>query len=194
MTKRIARQWALAPAAAVVALLVLSACGGGDQGDDVASAGGDANPSAEGTEQAPLDEESQALAFARCMRENGVDMPDPGPGQEGFIAALREARGEEGDDHARSVNEEYEQAFTACEAFLPEFVAEHEEAGRDQETMLALAECLRDQGLDVPDDLFGEESGGGLHDIPADELNTALEACREVAGGFSVPGGGGHGD
>jgi hypothetical protein len=194
MTMRFRRRWALATAVAAVALLALSACGGGDGGGDVASAGGDTSPSAEGTEQAPLDEESQALAFARCMRTEGIDMPDPGPGQEGFVAALREARGEEGEDHQRSVDEEYEQAFTACEDLLPEFIAEHEEAGRDEETTLALAECLREQGLDVPDDLFDEESGGGLHDIPADELNAALEECREVAGGFSVPGGGGHGD
>ncbi|MGH2674082.1 MAG: hypothetical protein ACRDKA_05865 [Actinomycetota bacterium] len=80
--------------AAVVALLVLSACGGGE-GDGVASAGGVENPANPGeTEETPLDEDAQALVFANCMRDNGIDMPDPGPGRRGLVEAFRAVSGD----------------------------------------------------------------------------------------------------
>jgi hypothetical protein len=158
--------------AAVVALFVLTACGDLDD-SGVASAGGQANPAAEDAEQESLDEEAQALGFAQCMRDNGFDMDDPGPGQEGLMTALRVAHGEH---DQTTVDEVFNEAFAACEDLLPEF-ATQDHAQPDEEAMLALAECLREEGLDVPDDLY---SGGGMHDIDRDELEAALEACRDV--------------
>jgi hypothetical protein len=149
--------------AAVVALVALSACGG-------AAGGGVAS---EDTERGSLDEEVQALAFAECMRGNGVDMPDPTPGQEGLREALHGIE----DDYDEAT---IEQAIAACEDFLPQRVHEGgHDAARD-EAMLALAECLRDQGLEVPDNLF---EGGGPHDVEDDELRTAMEECRDVVAG-----------
>jgi hypothetical protein len=148
-------------AVAVAAVLALSACSGGD-----------ANP---GSEQVSEDEQTQVLAFVDCMRDNGFDMPDPGPGQAGLMSALQEARG--GHDQT-TVNEDYQEAFAACEELLPAF-ATHDDAEPDEEAMLRLAECLREQGLDVPDDLY---TGNALHDIDDDELAPAMEACREVTG------------
>jgi hypothetical protein len=156
-------------AVATAALLVLSACAA--EGGGVTSAGGDPDLAA-AAEQEQLDEQAQALAFAACMRENGFDMPDPEPGQEGLMSALRQAHGAH---DQTTVDEDYAEAFDACEALLPEFAGDHSQP--DDEAMLALAECLREQGLDVPDDLY---SGGGMHDIDRDELNAAMEACRDV--------------
>jgi hypothetical protein len=157
---------------AAVVLLVLSACNA-TQGDGVASAGGEANPTAADAEQEALDEEAQALAFAECMRANGVDMPDPEPGQEGLSGAFHGVE-EEHD------SETVEQALTACEDLLPQR-AHGEGHDLDDEMMLELAECLRDQGRDVPDNLF---EGGALHNQDEDELRAAMEVCRDkVAGG-----------
>jgi hypothetical protein len=162
-------------AVAAVALLFLGACSGTGEGNGVASAGGDSNRTEEDTEREALDEEAQALAFAECMREEGIDMPDPAPGQGSLREALRGAEA----NYDRAT---YEQALTACEDLLPQ--REHEGGGHDQERdedMLALAECLRERGLDVPDNLF---EGGALHDIDDDELRVAYEECRdEVVGG-----------
>lgn len=171
--KRRTRGRAFGSVAACAALLALSACAGAAEGGEVASAGGDANPNAPGAGQDPLDEQAQALAFAECMRDNGVAMPDPGPGQEGLMQALG------GHDQTGTGKEAFEEAFAACQALLPEF-ATHEDAQPDEEAMLALAACLRDEGLDVPDDLF---TGGAMHDVPRDELMAAMEACRDVAAG-----------
>jgi hypothetical protein len=162
---------------AVVALMALSACGGASDGGDVASAGGEARP-AEDTEQGPLDEEVRALAFAECMRGNGVDMPDPAPGQGGLSEAFH------------GIQEDYEQAtideaLAACEDLLPQRAHQGGHDVARDEVELALAECLREQGLEVPDNLF---EGGGLHDVDDEELRAAMEECRDV-----VAGGGDHG-
>jgi hypothetical protein len=163
---------------AVVALLALSACGGPGDGDGVASAGGEANPASEDGAQGQLDEEVRALAFAECMRGNGVDMPDPAPGRGGLSEAFH------------GIQENYDQAtideaLAACQDLLPQRAHEGgHDAARD-EAELALAECLREQGLEVPDNLF---EGGGLHDVEDDELRAAMEECRDV-----VAGGGDHG-
>jgi hypothetical protein len=159
-------------AAAVAVLLALSACGGGAE-DGVASAGGEADPAAENTERGSLDEEVQALAFAECMRGNGVDMPDPAPGQEGLSEALHGLE----DDYDQAT---IEQAVTACREFLPQRAHEGGHDSARQEAMLALAECLREQGLEVPDNLF---EGGGLHDVEDEELRAAMEECRDVVAG-----------
>lgn len=159
-------------AVAAVVMLTLGACNTA-QGDGVASAGGEANPAAtEGAEQ--LDPDAQALAFAECMRAEGIDIPDPGPNQEGLSADLHEAE----ENYNR---ETYDQALTACEGLLEHRDHDRGDHGPDAETMLELAECLRAQGLEVPDNLF---EGGALHDIDDDEFRAAFEECRdEVAGG-----------
>jgi hypothetical protein len=173
MTRTTARRRTFGAVAAVVALLAASACGGATEGGGVASAGGEVNPAA--TENAePLDADAQALAFAECMREEGIDIPDPGPNQEGLSAALHEAE----QNYDRQT---YDQALTACEELLDH--RDHDRGGHapDDEMMLELAECLREQGLDVPDNLF---EGGAMHDVDDNELRAAMQECRdEVAGG-----------
>jgi hypothetical protein len=157
-------------AVAAVSLLVLSACSTAG-GDGVASAGGRASPAMEDAAQKPLDEETQALAFAECMRDNGVDMPDPEPGEEGLSGAFHGVE-EEHD------SETVDQALAACEDLLPRR-AHGGGHDVDDETMLELAECLRDQGLEVPDNVF---EGGALHGEDEDEVRAAMEVCRDEVG------------
>jgi hypothetical protein len=157
--------------AAVIGLLVLTACGAAKE-DGVASAGGDesaANPPA--TEQAaPLDEDAQALVFAECMRDNGVDMPDPGPGRQGLIDAIQGVAGKY--DRATM-----QQALTACEDRMPQYAQEQH---ADDDWQLQLAECLREQGLDVSDTPFEDVHSGA---IDVNEFSAAMEVCRDVLTG-----------
>jgi hypothetical protein len=66
----------LVPGPLLVLALAVAACGGGDKTDGVASLGGD---QATATTRAGRgqDERQAALNFARCMRQHGIDMPDP---------------------------------------------------------------------------------------------------------------------
>ena len=121
--------------AAGAATLALAACGG-DGG------GGDA--SATPRERA----QEGALKFARCMREQGIDFPDPQVGENGLVrVAPGPGRGPDPNDpKLRSAHE-------AC--------GEHLESGGEapdaaltaerQEAMLAYARCMRDEGVNVPD-------------------------------------------
>jgi hypothetical protein len=162
-----------AGAVAAVAVLILGACSRGDGGGDgVASAGGetDTADAAETEVTAPLDPDAQALVFAECMRDNGVDMPDPGPGQQGLGEAFQSVAG----DYDEAT---LEQAITACEDLLPQYASEEQHT---DEIMLDLAECLRDQGLDVSDNPF-EDAHAGRVDVG--EFSAAMEVCRDVLTG-----------
>jgi len=166
----ISARWHRLGAAAAAAQLVLGACSSAG-GDDVASAGGEnnaADPAA--TESAaPLDEDAQALVFAECMRENGVDMPDPGPGQQGLVDAFRSVAG----DYDRAT---LNQAITACQDLMPQYAQQQ----HTDEAMLELAECLREQGLEVSDNPFQDAHSG---EIDQNEFVAAMEVCRDVLTG-----------
>ena len=172
MTRMTARQLMFA-VAAVAAVLALSACGGTDEGDGVASAGGAQNAAqpAETESSAPLDADAQALVFAGCVRDNGVDMPDPGPGQQGLVDAYQAVAG----NYDRAT---LEQALTACQNLLPQYPQQEHPTGDDW--MLALAECLREQGLDVSDNPFEDAHSGA---IDVNEFSAAMEVCRDVVTG-----------
>ena len=67
-------------ATAVTLLLGLSAAcgnGSGDDGSALPDAAGASSASPSGDDEADLDPEDAMLKFAECMREHGVDMPDP---------------------------------------------------------------------------------------------------------------------
>jgi hypothetical protein len=163
------RHGVLAAGLATAGLLVAS-CGGG--GSTVASAGGDGTPAAEDTEQGQLDDaDAQALVFAECMRDNGVDMPDPGPGQQGLGEAFQAVAG----NYDRAT---LEQAVAACEDLIPSYQQEQPHVPGD---MLALAQCLREQGLDVSDNPFDDAHAGA---VDVEEFSAAMEVCRdELVGG-----------
>jgi ABC-type glycerol-3-phosphate transport system substrate-binding protein len=66
----------LLPGLLLALALALAACGGGDKGGGVASPGGDkATPTT--SPSGGSGRMQQALAYARCMRQHGVNVPDP---------------------------------------------------------------------------------------------------------------------
>lgn len=153
-------------AVAAIVLLTAAACGGSD-GDDGAAAAAETDALDSGSEDA----DAQALVFAECMRENGVDMPDPGSGQEGLNNAFQAAAEDVDDDTMR-------EAMAECQEFMPQYAGEE---AHDDEVILDLAECLREQGLDVSDNPFTDMHAG---DIDQSELSAAMEVCRdELSGG-----------
>jgi hypothetical protein len=129
------------------ASLALAACGGGDD-----SSGGSADDRAQFREA--------ALEYAECMRRNGVDMPDPAPGE-----GLRFTAPPGGPTPT------FERAERECrkhleEARPPELSEEEEREFRER--ALEHARCMREHGFDMPDPTFGEGGrvemrlGGGI--------------------------------
>ena len=178
-------------AALAVALLaaVASGCGSsGDGGDGVAAldTGASAAASAGSTTQSDAEQDPQeaALKWARCMREHGVDVPDPQVGSGGRLT-VRAGTGRRLDRD----NTKFQAAIKACGSPLgnarPQITDEQRE--QLQETMLSFAKCMREHGVDMPDPDFS--GGGGLFRVggpgggvnPDDpDFQKAQEACQPI--------------
>jgi hypothetical protein len=168
---------------AVALILVLAACGGSDDSGDVASLtdttgqsttdeaqGSDDNGSSAATQE---EREEATLAYAQCMREHGVDFPDPVNGRLEF----RSTRADEA-----KVREAQEACGDILEAVAPPPLDEEEQAEL-REATLAFAECMRENGVDMPDPQFRD--GGVLQRMPAGarndpDLEEAQEACQPI--------------
>src|SRR5438094_614227 len=78
----------------------LAACGGGGSNDPrVASLGGASAATSTTAAQTQADTQQAVLDFARCMREHGIDMPDPQISDDGKISMGMAAKPGEIDEH-----------------------------------------------------------------------------------------------
>lgn len=156
---------------------LLSACAGATASE---------SPTNESSEASP---EEAGLAYAECMRENGIDMPDPETNRGEMMQRL-------GDDVDPS-SDQFQRADEQCRTHLEGMVQDRmddlspEEQERLQEQMLELAECMREQGYDMPDPQIGSggvriglgpDEGEGRVDPRDPEFRDAIEACHEQAG------------
>jgi hypothetical protein len=160
----------------VAVSLVLTGCGGNGDSTSVASltdATGETS-GANGSTGASEEEREQALLeYAQCMREHGVDMPDPVNGR----LDLRANRGEE---------QKVEQAQEACASILEDVAPpplDEEQQEELQEAALDYARCMREHGVDMPDPQF--EGGGVLMTMPEGaeddpQFDEAQRACQPI--------------
>ncbi len=185
--------------------LLLAACSG-DGGAQVASIDNVAQIDAGADEDAgeSTDDGEAILAFAQCMRDNGIDeFEDPDISADGSVEFRFR-----GQAQASSVDREtMRAAFEACQehieglAFGPGSVDRTEV----EDTLYEFASCMRDNGIDMPDpDVTnlapgqGEGEGGGPFGgaLGPDEpdFRAALEGCQDgFDGGFRFGGRGGGG-
>ena len=183
---------------ALLSLALLGCGGGGDDDDAIASLGGDATTTTAGSDGGGAGPGGSAefqdamLEYAECMRDQGIDFPDPQMG-EGGITIVGPEPGEE--PPTRAEQEEMAAADAECnhilddvEGSLPEPTPEEQQEMQDQ--ALAFAECMREHGIDFPDPEFGEGGevriglGGGA-DFSDPDFQDAQEECQGE-GGFGV--------
>ncbi|MDJ0925096.1 MAG: hypothetical protein QNJ77_11095 [Acidimicrobiia bacterium] len=135
------------------------------------------------------DEES-VLEFAACMRDLGIDFPDPIVDADGNVGFDLDALGELGQvDEA-----ELENAFEACVALLEgvSFGFERIFEAEFQDDVVIFAGCMRDNGVDMPDpDFAGIMEGRRLFpgwepELDDPDFEAAFEACEELLPG--IPG------
>ncbi|WP_414170960.1 hypothetical protein ACMATS_38240 (plasmid) [Streptoverticillium reticulum] len=163
MTKIKSRYWA-APAAALVLSLSLAACGGTtDSGAPAGSSSGSGTDASGSADPATM-----ALKLAQCLRQNGLDVPDPKPGSNGLSGKWQ-------DDPAA------DKAFKACSQYVNQgYGYGKSQADVDQQN-LKRAQCLRARGWkDVPD----PKPGFGLT-IPKEyqnDLDKMDQACPRPQG------------
>jgi len=158
----------LAAALLAVAALGVAACGGADPETPAANAASED------------DEVREAqVKFAECMREQGVDMPDPktdGP-----------TKFKVGGDSGISP-EEFEDASEACEKYREDIrpnLSEEEQA-EFKEQALEHARCMREHGIDFPDPKFSAEGGAEIElrrGSGVDPEDPEFQAAEKECGG-----------
>jgi hypothetical protein len=159
--------------------LALAACGRSPDGDRVASLSGDG---ATGTtnataKDADKDPQQAALDFARCMREHGVNMPDPEVDDQGRIR-VRIGAGGGGE---RPDPKKLEAAQQACGSLLGGGDGDRQLDPADRDAMVAFARCMREHGIDMPDPtgdgLMLRRDGDKGPDPDSEQFQQAEQAC-----------------
>lgn len=166
-------------AVATVALAVLAgACsGGGDQeSGGVASIDGE-RASSKTKPGAKRDPEEAALAYAKCMRANGVDLPDPDAN--GMFAIEP--------DTPLPDQAAMEKGDQACKAEREAMRGSIGEPDRDfQDKALAMSRCMREHGIDMPDPTLSDDGSAAVEvdpdQVERPEFKQAQETCRKKVG------------
>ena len=114
------------------------------------------------------------LAFAQCMREHGVDMPDPKFGEGGRTTMRAKLDGPQEKMRAARATRA---RSTRRRSSRPS--SRRSEKAEFRKAALANAKCLREHGIDVPDPQFGEN--GRRRD--ADRQARPAPGRGEAAGG-----------
>ena len=190
-----ARTTTLAAMLAIVLLglaLAASGCGSSSSSEDGVAALGASSTEDDGAPAAQDDDDGvdvedrqeAALEWARCMREHGIDVPDPdfGNGDAGIRV---------GGPGFNPNSEKFRKAQKACGTpFGEDGPPALSEAERQefQDAMLEFAQCMREHGVDMPDPEFGEGgrgvfrigpgSGGAKGDT--EQFEAAQEACQPI--------------
>ncbi len=140
------------------------------------------------------DQDEAMLAFAQCLRDNGIDVDDPQAGTSGPRAVFGGGPGSEGPAFDRR-SEEFQAANEACSVYLeavrPDLDPEAEQERLEEQ--LALAQCIRDHGYeDYPDPAIGADGrlqrirGEGFGDLDIDprspEFQEMMNTCRDELG------------
>jgi len=192
----------------LVLALTSAACGASSEADGVASLDASVATTA-APETLEVDTEEAVLAFTECVREQGLDIEDPTFDEDGgFQLNLRQALG--AGTAGAGPDEEVRAALDACREFLEGIGQrfDRQDATELEDQLLAFAECMRDEGIDMADpDLSqrGAPSDGGpvrlFGELDLDDPVTAaaFEACQDFfgfgpgagpgPGGATAPGG-----
>ncbi|MEV8511034.1 hypothetical protein [Dactylosporangium sp. NPDC051484] len=149
--------------AAPALLVALTGCADGG------APGGSSSVPAAGSRQA------WTLKYTQCLRDNGVDVQDPPPAEEGIGVNMNAWPAPEA-----VLNKCTEQLGT------PPPLSKDEKAKIEKEQqkyLLKVANCYRDNGVNVPDPVPGE----GLK-IPSGAPQNVLDKCGGVMGALTPAG------
>jgi hypothetical protein len=165
--------------------LALAACGSG---------GGSDPKKASSPQDKAFD---SAVKFAQCMREHGVDVPDPQKSSNGLVRMAGPKNANPNDPKLKSANQ-------ACQKLLDTGTGgqapDQATLAKAQDAFVKYAACMRKHGVDMPDPKVGG-SGGGVTfqigggktrlnpDSPA--FKQADKVCHALLGNVG-PGGGGN--
>ena len=185
-------------ALALILALVAGACSGESDSPKIASLETDSSAtSEEAGEAADVDpiaaSEAAMLAFTQCLRDEGIDVDDPTIDADGNMQLPPiniEVPDVVTDPSELPDMSEFEDMIAPCEEHLEGVVSTFSSADTTEieDVLLAYAECMRANGVDMPDPDFS--SGGGVIDLGAiggEDFEAAEAACSPLLAdlGFS---------
>ncbi|MET7277770.1 hypothetical protein ABZS29_06020 [Kribbella sp. NPDC005582] len=160
-------------AAALAAVVLLTGCGANEPDNQVASGSGasQGQPTAPSSASPSLSPGERAVKFTQCLRENGLNVPDPEPGKPPMFKF---------DSKSGVSREQVDKAMEACRQYNPQVEGEanpqQEENGRKH------AECMRKNGVEkFPDPKPGQRGimiGPEVGEDP--DFPKAQEACQSI--------------
>ena len=146
--------------------LAVAACG---ETDSAGSDGSTAGASSSSNEQ-----DAARVRLQECLRDQGIDVPDGGPGGGGG-----------GDGQPPEIDrDELQKAMEACAEFRDDAFGDITEEDRQeiQDAFAKFSQCMRDEGIDVPElqpGGGGPPGGGDQLDMDDPDVQAALEQCRD---------------
>ena len=164
--------------------LIVAACGdAGDEGERVASI--DDTVAVAPGEDEPVDTEQQLMQFAACMRDQGIELPDPTVDAEGNVQI------EPPPDFQPADLEGIFDAAETCQQFLEGISLgfDNIDLAAVTDVLLEFATCMRTNGYDLPDPDFSFATSGdappsagpfGDIDLEDPQFLTAFAACQDV--------------
>jgi len=164
----------------LLALTFAAGCSGGSKGDEVATAGGNQAAVASPSASASVDREEQLRVAVQCLRDHGLDLPDPEPGAVGGGGVLQAL--------ANVDRTKLASALEACRDKLPNGgqPPRLDQAQLDQ--LRVFAQCMRDHHVDVPDPDPNQVALGllrnGSFDLNSPTFQAAFTACRDKLPNF----------
>ena len=142
--------------------------------------------------------EDAMLAFARCMREHGIDMPDPDTSG-GGSGVVTFSAGAAGGGNLDPDTSKFEEANEACKDLMGDagpMNMSPEQQQEMQDQALAFSRCMREHGVNMPDPSFGAEGQMTMKIGPDDGLDPddpkfqdAQQACGSAFGPAGAKGG-----
>jgi hypothetical protein len=154
--------------------LGVAACGGDNKPSGVASLKGGGKATAT-TRAGGGDDRQAALNYARCMRQHGIDLPDPTFDAQGHMA-IQNPPGVGPDDP------KFKAAQQACQKYLPNGGQPTKPNPQEQQQMVQFARCMRQHGVDIPDPKPGggiDASGEAGVNPDSPKFKAAERACQQ---------------
>ncbi|MFC6158877.1 hypothetical protein [Kribbella jiaozuonensis] len=158
-------------ATALAAAVLITGCGADKPDTQVASGSGSAGATAPSSAPASLSQDEMAVKFTQCLRENGLNVPDPEPGKGPMLKF---------DKNSGVTQEQVQKAMEACSQYNPQ--AQGSANPQQAENGRKYAECMRKNGVEkFPDpkpDQPGIMIGPGVADDP--DFQKAQGACQSI--------------
>ncbi|MDI3421551.1 hypothetical protein [Streptomyces luteolus] len=154
-------------------MLLATACSGGsaDDSTDENSGGGQNNAADDNGKSA-----DDALKLRKCLREQGIDMPDPEPGQDPRGLTLG------GDADPKK----FQEALKKCGSGTSGRKGGGSMTQADKDKMIKYAQCMRKNGVDMKDPKFdGGSAVGEAMRIPKGQekkFEKANKLCSQTNG------------